>query len=71
MQPQDGENHCSFCDRSEQQVRKLIAGQHAFICDECVAMCNAVLTAEGLPRSGSGRKWPRKKRGWTGYEPIA
>jgi ATP-dependent Clp protease ATP-binding subunit ClpX len=71
MTPHKAENHCSFCDRSEQQVRKLIAGQDAFICDECVAMCNAVLTADGVPPSGFGARLLHRKRRWTGYEPIA
>ena len=62
MERHEGENHCSFCDKSEHQVRKLIAGQDAFICDGCVALCNAVLTAEGLPPSGSGTGWLRRKR---------
>jgi ATP-dependent Clp protease ATP-binding subunit ClpX len=71
MERQDGQNHCSFCDKSEQQVRKLIAGQAAFICDGCVALCDAVLAAEGLPSPGSGRGWLRRKPRFTGYEPLA
>ena len=33
----EGIIHCSFCGKSQHEVRKLIAGQRAFICDECVA----------------------------------
>ena len=33
----EGIIHCSFCGKSQHEVRKLIAGQQAFICDECVA----------------------------------
>jgi hypothetical protein len=35
---------CSFCNKSEHDVRKLIAGPTVFICDECVAVCNDILT---------------------------
>jgi ATP-dependent protease Clp ATPase subunit len=31
--------YCSFCGKSQHEVRKLIAGPTAFICDECVALC--------------------------------
>jgi ATP-dependent Clp protease ATP-binding subunit ClpX len=72
-----GENRCSFCGRSEDQVKRLIAGQGAFICDECVVLCNDVLTAdEASPASGEKtqvtrtRSWLRRKALWTGYEPA-
>jgi ATP-dependent Clp protease ATP-binding subunit ClpX len=73
-----GENRCSFCGRPEDQVKRLIAGQGAFICDECVALCNDVLTADDPPSPGSGEKaqatrtrsWLRRKALWTGYEPV-
>jgi hypothetical protein len=32
--------HCSFCGKSQHEVRKLIAGPTVFICDECVELCN-------------------------------
>ena len=35
--------HCSFCGKSQHEVRKLIAGPEVFICDECVAICNKIL----------------------------
>jgi ATP-dependent Clp protease ATP-binding subunit ClpX len=38
------EYRCSFCGKTEDQVKRLIAGQHAFICDECVALVHEVLT---------------------------
>jgi len=31
--------HCSFCGKSQHEVRKLIAGPTVFICDECVELC--------------------------------
>lgn len=41
---QDGKVlYCSFCGKSQHEVRKLIAGPAVFVCDECVAMCNTIL----------------------------
>jgi ATP-dependent Clp protease ATP-binding subunit ClpX len=37
---------CSFCSKDETEVRKLIAGPKAFICDECIELCNGVLDEE-------------------------
>ena len=34
---------CSFCGKTPRQVRKLIAGPHVYICDECVELCNDIL----------------------------
>ena len=31
--------YCSFCGKSQHEVRKLVAGVNAFICDECVELC--------------------------------
>ncbi|MGQ9858835.1 MAG: ATP-dependent Clp protease ATP-binding subunit ClpX [Thermodesulfobacteriota bacterium] len=38
--------HCSFCRKNESEVRKLISGTEAFICDECVQICNEILAEE-------------------------
>jgi ClpX C4-type zinc finger/Glyoxalase superfamily protein len=38
--------HCSFCGKSQHQVRKLIAGPTVFICDACVALCDDVIENE-------------------------
>ena len=35
--------YCAFCGKSQHEVRKLIAGPTAFICDECVALCTTVI----------------------------
>jgi ATP-dependent Clp protease ATP-binding subunit ClpX len=44
---QSGElTHCSFCGKHQEQVRKIIAGPNAFICDECVRLCNDILGLE-------------------------
>ena len=38
---------CSFCNKSEDQVRKLIAGpEGVYICDECIELCNEMLTED-------------------------
>jgi ATP-dependent Clp protease ATP-binding subunit ClpX len=38
--------YCSFCNKSQHQVRKLIAGPLVFICDECVELCNDIILEE-------------------------
>ncbi len=40
------EPRCSFCGKSKTEVKKLIAGQGAYICNECVELCNALLEEE-------------------------
>ena len=37
---------CSFCGKTQDQVKKLIAGPDVFICDECVELCNEILDEE-------------------------
>jgi hypothetical protein len=37
--------YCSFCGKSQNEVKKLIAGPTVFICDECVEMCAKILHA--------------------------
>ncbi|MER3461943.1 MAG: ATP-dependent Clp protease ATP-binding subunit ClpX [Armatimonadota bacterium] len=39
---------CSFCGKSQEQVRKLIAGQGVYICDECVNLCQEIIEEETL-----------------------
>jgi hypothetical protein len=38
--------HCSFCGKSQHEVRQLIAGPTVFICDECVGLCNGIIENE-------------------------
>ncbi|AXR07238.1 ATP-dependent protease ATP-binding subunit ClpX [Salinimonas sediminis] len=48
-QNSDGDNkllYCSFCGKSQHEVRKLIAGPSVFICDECVELCNDIIREE-------------------------
>ena len=52
--------YCSFCGKSQHEVRKLIAGPSVFICDECVELCNDIIREELDERAERGReKLPR------------
>ncbi|NEQ45828.1 MAG: ATP-dependent protease ATP-binding subunit ClpX [Leptolyngbya sp. SIOISBB] len=46
MSKYDSHLKCSFCGKSQEQVRKLIAGPGVYICDECVDLCNEILDEE-------------------------
>jgi ATP-dependent Clp protease ATP-binding subunit ClpX len=46
MAKYDSHLKCSFCGKSQEQVRKLIAGPGVYICDECVDLCNEILEEE-------------------------
>ena len=52
---------CSFCGKSQHEVRKLIAGPTVFICDECIALCMAKrrswLVALVAEKQQFGRYW--------------
>ena len=52
--------YCSFCGKSQHEVRKLIAGPSVFICDECVELCNDIIREEiqEKPSSGGGSSLP-------------
>ena len=52
----DGERllYCSFCGKSQHEVRKLIAGPSVFICDECVSLCNDIIEEEAFEKTGVG-----------------
>jgi len=45
--------YCSFCGKSQHEVRKLIAGPSVFICDECVDLCNDIIREEIQEKSGT------------------
>jgi ATP-dependent Clp protease ATP-binding subunit ClpX len=52
--------YCSFCFKSQHEVRKLIAGPAAvYICDECVELCNEIV-ARGAPRGSSKTTSPEE-----------
>ena len=38
--------YCSFCGKSQHEVRKLIAGPSVYVCDECVELCNDIIRDE-------------------------
>ena len=40
---------CSFCGKSQRQVKKLIAGPGVYICDECIDLCNEIIDEEFAP----------------------
>ena len=48
--------YCSFCGKSQHEVRKLIAGPSVFICDECVELCNDIIREELDERAERGRE---------------
>jgi ATP-dependent Clp protease ATP-binding subunit ClpX len=45
--------YCSFCGKSQHEVRKLIAGPSVFICDECIELCNDIIRDEIAGDGGS------------------
>lgn len=51
----DNELVCSFCGKTSSQVRKIIVGPDAFICNECVDLCESILLEESGPVRSSGR----------------
>jgi ATP-dependent Clp protease ATP-binding subunit ClpX len=54
--------YCSFCGKSQHEVRKLIAGPSVFICDECVELCNDIIREELDERSEQGQtKLPKPR----------
>ncbi|RMF27858.1 MAG: ATP-dependent protease ATP-binding subunit ClpX [Cyanobacteria bacterium J083] len=65
---------CSFCGKSQEQVRKLIAGPGVYICDECVDLCNEILDEElidntaplSTPASADGQPEGQNKHRRTG-----
>jgi len=47
---------CSFCGKSQDEVRRLIAGPAAYICDECIDLCNDIILEEGAAEQSKSRK---------------
>ena len=48
--------YCSFCGKSQHEVRKLIAGPSVFICDECIELCNDIIRDEAQADAPSAAK---------------
>ncbi|MCY4050069.1 MAG: ATP-dependent Clp protease ATP-binding subunit ClpX [Gammaproteobacteria bacterium] len=59
--------HCTFCGKSQRDVKKLIAGPSVYICDECVKLCNSIIREEDVqnngkePFGGHLKSFPRPK----------
>ncbi len=47
--------YCSFCAKSQQEVKKLIAGPSVFVCDECVELCNDIIKEEVQERDSESK----------------
>ncbi len=54
--------YCSFCGKSQHEVRKLIAGPSVFICDECVELCNDIIREELEEKAANARSHLPKPR---------
>jgi hypothetical protein len=65
---------CSFCGKTQDQVAKIIAGANGYICDECVALCNDIVTNDAVD-AGSDHETalsspqPVNTHGWRSYSP--
>ena len=58
----DAHLKCSFCGKSQDQVRKLIAGPGVYICDECIDLCNEILDEELLDNQTNTTNSPQVKK---------
>jgi len=47
---------CSFCGKSQREVRKLIAGPTVYICDECIELCNDIIAEENVRSRAGGER---------------
>jgi ATP-dependent Clp protease ATP-binding subunit ClpX len=54
--------YCSFCGKSQHEVRKLIAGPSVYICDECVELCNDIIREELEEKNATARNHLPKPR---------
>ncbi|MDK2797470.1 MAG: ATP-dependent Clp protease ATP-binding subunit ClpX [Tepidiphilus sp.] len=59
----NGEFYCSFCGKSQHEVKKLIAGPSVYICNECIELCNDIVRQELVEDLGEGE-------GHTGHLPT-
>ncbi|MBE0474882.1 ATP-dependent Clp protease ATP-binding subunit ClpX [Rhodoferax sp.] len=48
--------YCSFCGKSQHEVKKLIAGPSVFVCDECIELCNEIIRDELPPTTATEEK---------------
>ena len=49
---------CSFCEKSQNEVKKLVAGSTGYICDECIVLCNEVIKDDLVKSSSKDNKLP-------------
>ncbi len=60
---EDGTNlSCSFCGKSQKEVRKLIAGPTVYICDECIELCNDIIAEEASRDAEQPESWVPKPK---------
>ena len=55
---------CSFCGKSADQVRRLIAGPNVFICNECILLCQEIISDDLMPKQQpplKGEEIPRPR----------
>ena len=55
--------YCSFCGKSQHEVRKLIAGPSVFICDECIELCNDIIRDESVAETAQAHPGAGGRRG--------
>ena len=55
---------CSFCGKTQDQVRRLIAGPNAYICDECITLCQEIMSEQ--PANGQMGQFSRRSQWQTG-----
>src|SRR5690242_1671089 len=49
---------CSFCGKTQREVRKVVAGPDVHICDECIGLCNAIIDGETASQPAGGSSKP-------------
>jgi hypothetical protein len=66
--PRDQINRCSFCNKAQDDVKKLIAGPRVFICDDCVEVCNDIIADDNrFEKTRAGNKSAQRADG----DPVA
>ncbi len=63
----EGTLKCSFCAKSQWQVRKIIAGPAVYICDECTDLCCELLIEDGIFDLGKRYPDPSSEYLWTSW----
>jgi|SRR6266853_721890 len=53
--------YCSFCGRSQKEVKRLIAGPTVFICDQCVELCRQICADEEITVSDTSKIYERRQ----------